>query len=105
MSLETEFIPSLEIPLGEGATPSWDLAALKVQLGVTISSVAWSVENGTILSLGTNGNTGDVYFTSITALAVGCSHLIADITTSDTNQNPTKLFMEIFVIDPKCTGL
>ena len=105
MSLETEFIPSLEIPLGEQATPSWNLADLKVQLGVTITSVAWSVEDGTVISLGANGNTGDVFFTAITALAVGCSHLIADITTSDANQNPTKLFMEILVIDPKCPSL
>ena len=105
MSLEKEFIPGLEIPLGEKATPSWDLAALKIQLGVTISSVAWSVEDATVLTLGANGSTGDVFFTAITGIAVGCSHLILDVTTSDPNQNPTKLFMKITVIDPKCPSL
>ena len=105
MSLEQEFIPGIEVPLGEGLTPSWDLTALKAQLDVNISSVTWSVEDADVISTGSDGNTGDVYFTAITGDAVGCSHLIADITTSDPNQNPTKLFMKITVIDPKCPSL
>jgi len=109
MALSQEFIPSLEIPIvnatGEQAVLSWDLAFLKTQLNVTISSVVWTVEDGTVLSVGTVGNTGDVFFTPVTALKVGCSHLIADVTTSDSNQNPTFLFIKVFVIDPKCANL
>lgn len=105
MSLQEEFIPSLELPIGEKATPGWDTAALQVQLGVTISSVAWSTEDGTVISLGTPANVDDTYFVPVTALAVGCSHLIADVTTNDSNQNPTKLIIQIFVIEPKCSAL
>lgn len=105
MSLQQEFIPSLEIPLGEQATPGWDTTALQAQFGVTITTVAWSVENAAVLTLGTPANTGDIYFAPVIGVAVGCSHLIADVTTSDVNQNPTKLLIQIFVIDPKCSAL
>ena len=105
MSLAQEFIPALEVPLGEQAKISWNLADLKTQLNVTISSIAWSVEDATILSLGTPSDSGDVFSVPVTADLVGCSHVIADITTSDSDQNPTKLFIKIFVIDPMCRGI
>ena len=106
MSLQQEYIPAIEMPvtdaLNEQAVLGFDLAALKVQLGVTISGVAWSVESGTVLSLGTPSDSGDVYSVPVTALESGCSHLIANVTTSDANQNPTLLFMKINVIQPAC---
>ena len=109
MSIQTEYIPELELPitttLNEQAVVGFDTAALQTQLGVTISSVAWSVEDALVLSTGTPGNTGDTYFVPVTALIVGCSHVIANVTTSDSNQNPTLLFMKVNVVEPKCGGI
>lgn len=109
MSLQQEFIPEIEMPitdsLNEQATLGFDTTALQSQLGVTISSVAWSVENAAVLSLGTGDSDGDNYFVPVTALEVGCSHLIADVTTSDANQNPTLLLLKVNVIQPKCGGI
>ncbi len=109
MSLQQEFIPEIEMPvttsLNEQAVLGFDLADLKVQLGVTISGVTWSVENGTVLSDGTPSNVGDVFTVPVTVLVGGCSHLIANVTTSDINQNPTLLFIKINVIQPACGSI
>jgi len=100
-----EFIPIIEMPLDEQAKFEWDMASLESQLGLTVNSVVWSVSDGTILTLGVDGNLGNKFFTSVTADLVGCSLLLATLTTDDANQNPTILNMRINVIDPACTGL
>lgn len=109
MSLQEEFIPEIEMPLtdtlNEQAVLAFDMTALKAQLNVTISSVAWSVENGAVLSLGVGGNVGDVFTIPVTADEIGCSHLIANVTTSDSDQNPTLLFIKINVIQPACGSI
>ena len=105
MSLQQEFIPELEVPLGEQVKLNWDVGDLETQLSVTVSSASWSVEDAAVLTLGTQGSSGDDFFASVLGAAVGCSHVIASLTTSDTDQNPTKLFYKINVIDPACGGI
>lgn len=108
-SLYQQAIPTVEVPisdsLNEQAVLGFDTTAIQSQLGVTISSVSWSVEDNDVLSLGSGGSSGDNYFVPVTALIVGCSHLIAEVTTSDSNHNPTLLFMKISVIKPACVGI
>ena len=109
MSLQQEFIPELEMPLisavGEQAVLAWDTTALQAQLGITISSVAWSVEDAAILSLGTPSSSGDDFMVPVTAVAKGCSHVYANVTTSDVDQNPTFLIIKVNVITPVCGGI
>ena len=105
MSLQQEFIPELEVPLGEQVKLNWDVAALETQLNVTVSSASWSVEDAVILTLGTVGSSGNDFFASVLGAAVGCSHVEASLTTSDSDQNPTKLFYKVNVIDPACGGI
>lgn len=105
MSLAQEYIPELEIVIGEGAVLAWTTTDLQAQFSYTISSVAWSSSVASVMTVGTGSNDGDTYSVPVTAVAAGCAYLVAAITSSDVNQNPTKLLMKIYVIDPTCPGI
>lgn len=96
-------IPTFEIPQGDTRNATVDYSATASEFGVNASTVAWTVDEGTSVSIsGTPTITSNVTIGTLVADAnkTGCSLIKVKATMSD-SQTVSK-FIKINVVDPRC---
>ncbi len=96
-------IPIEELPLGVRRSVDGDFSVASERLGTSLSSAAWSIEEGTSVTLsGVDTITDNIsnQFFETSATITGCTLLKCKGTFANTEEDVK--FIKIDVIDPTC---